>query len=94
MPHTTEIISLAGLNLDSDVAHLKDLCSDPVVKAEGDTLKIAFNILSLKGSVERWTLYGKHRDDYISVDQLTISVLKPIGTYSYAIMGSTVSNFD
>ncbi len=69
------------LFLDDNENQLKSLCANPDVSIKGDVLKIKFNILRMNGSVECWTLFTKHRGDHISVDQLTVSVLKPTGTY-------------
>ena len=71
------------LRLDHNVEHLKSLCSDPIATTEGEIITIKFNVLKM-GGVDCWTLYGKHINDHISIEQVTTSVLVPSGTYRHA----------
>lgn len=74
------------LSLDMNIEHLKALCIDPVAKAENDIITIKFNVLTSFGAVECWILHGKHMNDQISIERVTISVLKPTNSYSYPYM--------
>lgn len=78
--------ALSNERPEENVDDLKALCVGPEAKINNECLTITFNYFTALGSVESWTIIGKHVDDHVTVEKVSICMLKPIGSLVYDIL--------
>jgi hypothetical protein len=64
---------------------LRSLCSDPIVRLQGDSFEIKCNIITGLGSVEEWTLEGK-LGKTVTLTDIAVSQIREEETFFYPLV--------
>jgi hypothetical protein len=77
------------LGTEKDIGVLRSLCMDPVVTHNGNDSKVVCNVITGRGSVERWTIsfqFYPPVDRSVKVIKINVEQVCPEGSFNYGFV--------
>lgn len=77
------------LGTEKDIGVLRSLCMDPVVVRNDHDSNVVCNLITTKGSVERWTIsfqFDASANRSVKITKISIEQIHPEGTFTYGVV--------
>jgi hypothetical protein len=73
------------LGTEKDIGVLRSLCMDPVIVRNDHDSSVICNLITGKGSVERWTISFQF-DKSVKVTKINVEQICPEGSFTYSVV--------